>query len=260
MTTTTTTTTPKTKTILFLGATGGVALATLRRALAAGHTCIALCRTPAKLTACFPDNTPPANLRLVQGDAHDANGPVAVVDAIVFSIGARPTLRGISDPHVCEAGMRALLDALRRCRARANSNSTWTPLAWWSLLLHTAHEDKRAMERLVMDTTATTTTRTRRSSARGEEEEEPQAEEGDGPEDNDRPLVDWTLVRGSLYTDGPATEGRVRVGMEDPVRGVVHSRAVGYTISREDVGKWVWENCLCADDGKWVGKAATITY
>ncbi|AEO69747.1 uncharacterized protein THITE_2120466 [Thermothielavioides terrestris NRRL 8126] len=304
MTTTTTTTTPKTKTILFLGATGGVALATLRRALAAGHTCIALCRTPAKLTACFPDNTPPANLRLVQGDAHDAstlerclllppadadaenngnsNGPVAVVDAIVFSIGARPTLRGISDPHVCEAGMRALLDALRRCRARANSNSTWTPprlvvvsttgisahqrdvplpmLPLYRLLLHTAHEDKRAMERLVMDTTATTTTRTRRSSARGEEEEEPQAEEGDGPEDNDRPLVDWTLVRGSLYTDGPATEGRVRVGMEDPVRGVVHSRAVGYTISREDVGKWVWENCLCADDGKWVGKAATITY
>jgi NAD(P)-dependent dehydrogenase (short-subunit alcohol dehydrogenase family) len=118
-------TTPKQQpqTILFLGATGGVGLSTLRRSLAAGHTCLALCRTPSKLAAHFP-SPPPANLHLIPGNAHDATtlatsclrnptDRTRLVDTIVFSIGARPTLRGMDDPHVCETGMAALLAALK---------------------------------------------------------------------------------------------------------------------------------------------------
>ncbi|KAK4244033.1 oxidoreductase AflX [Corynascus novoguineensis] len=260
------------KTILFLGATGGVGLSALRRSLAANHTCIALCRTPSNLTSqLMPQGqTPPANLHIVQGDAHDAAviarclSPTAAadrsggpVDTVVFSIGARPTLRGMSDPHVCERGITALLAALRETReARSTQGGKGqgqgkeqkkvrlmvvsttgisdvtrdVPLAMlplYKVMLHTAHMDKRAMERLVMAS-------------------------GDA--------TDWTIVRGSLYTNGPATEGLVRVGMDDPVRGVLETKpAIGYTISREDVGKWVFDECIEGSD-KWVGKAAMITY
>ncbi|KAK4150691.1 oxidoreductase AflX [Chaetomidium leptoderma] len=252
------------KTILFLGATGGVGLSTLRRSLAANHTCVALCRTPSKLSAEFPNNNPPANLHLVQGDALDADvlarcllvGPAPssdrrLVDTIIFSIGGRPTLRGMSDPHVCENGMAALLRALREVMTTKSATTTKPkppprlvavsttgitdqardiPLPMVPLykgLLHTPHKDKKAMERLVMDAGVET--------------------------------VAWTLIRGSLYTNGPATEGLVREGMEDPVTGVVTSTAVGYTISREDVGKWVFENCV-EGGTKWVGKAAVLSY
>jgi nucleoside-diphosphate-sugar epimerase len=243
------------QTILFLGATGGVGLSTLRLSLAAQHTCLALCRTPSKLAAHFP-SPPPANLHLIAGNAHDASALAAsclrnpsdrtrLVDTVVFSIGARPTLRGKFDPHVCETGMAALLAALKQCREEDGSggkvrlvavSSTgisdygrdlpWLMMPLYKVLLHMPHADKRAMERLV----------------RGSGE-----------------WTEWTLVRGSLYTDGPATEGLVREGMEDPVAGVVESVAVGYTISREDVGKWVFENCV-EGGRKWVGKAAAITY
>lgn len=275
------------KTILFLGATGGCGLSALRRSLAAGHTCVALCRTPSNLTTQLglgdnSDNNPidlPPNLRIVQGDAHDADvlarclrvdndssdGPSRLVDAVVSSIGARPTLRGMSDPHVCEKGVAALLAALRRCRAELNdsqanavgssnkkirtgphivvvSSTGITPLGrdlplpmvpLYRLLLAGAHRDKRAMEEALI---------------RGE---------GVGEQ--------WTIVRGSLFMGGEEAteEGAVRVGVEDPVRGVVESRAVGYTISREDVGKWIFENLIAAGEeaaGKWVRKAATVTY
>ncbi|KAH6839572.1 hypothetical protein B0I37DRAFT_237209 [Chaetomium sp. MPI-CAGE-AT-0009] len=261
---------PSRKTILFLGATGGVGLSALRRSLAAGHTCIALCRTPANLTAQLNNTntdttTTPSNLHIIQGDAHDADvlhtcltttAGARVVDTIVFSIGAKPTWRGMSDAHVCERGMEALLEALRRRRRAEEEGTTTTgrekkvprlvavsstgissvardvPLALaglYRVLLHTPHVDKKAMEGLVME-----------AGRAGE--------------------VEWTLVRGSLYTSGPATEGLVRVGVEDPVKGVLEREAVGYTISREDVGKWVFEECLEKDGREWVGKAAILTY
>jgi len=253
----TTPTTPR-KTLLFLGATGGVGLSALRRALAADHTCVALCRTPSKLAALFPSAAPPANLHLVEGNAHDEaalakallvpSDKSRLVDGIVFSIGAKPTLRGMDDPTVCEVGMTALLAALRKVRgdgatgakpllvavsstgiSDAGRDLPLLMVPLYKLLLATAHRDKKRMEGLAV---------------KG-------GEEG---------LVEWTLIRGSLYTDGPATEGKVREGMEDVVKGVVESEAVGYTISREDVGKWVFENLIEGDSGKWFGKAATLTY
>jgi hypothetical protein len=277
--------TRKPKTILFLGATGGCGLSALRRSLSAGHTCIALCRTPSNLTSQLPGGTNPPNLHIEQGNAHDVDTLMrclvitptptttttttttttpTLVDTIIFSIGAKPTLRGkggMSDPHVCEKGMTALLTALQRIRSEHNlkimgtprivavSSTGITPLArdlpWlmmpmYKLLLSTAHRDKKAMEDLLVE-------------GMGKDEE-------------------WTIIRGSLYMSGPETEGLVRVGVEDPVEGRVESLAVGYTISREDVGKWIFENLI--QDGKmgeggiegegdgrrWVRKAVTITY
>jgi nucleoside-diphosphate-sugar epimerase len=262
-------TTPQTpkKTILFLGATGGVGLSALRRSLAAGHTCIALCRTPANLTAQLNNTTTPSNLHIIGGNAHSVadlhtcfTHPSTVssggVDIIVSSIGARPTLRGMSDAHVCGKGMQALLEALRKQREEGNGNGDGdgkavkvprlvvvsttgisdvardVPLlvtGLYKVLLHTPHTDKKKMEKMV-----------REAGKAGE--------------------VEWTIVRGSLYTNGPATEGLVRVGVEDPVKGVLEKEALGYTISREDVGKWVFDECLDKEGREWVGKAAILTY
>ncbi|KZL85278.1 fungal specific transcription factor domain-containing protein [Colletotrichum incanum] len=245
-----------TKTILFLGATGGCGLSALRRSLDAGFTCIALCRTPSKLTSVLPSAKYP-NLRVEGGNAHDADvvashvvsplDATRFVDVVVSSIGAWFELRkmNLEDVHVCEKGMFVLLDAIRKLRAEKavsgnpriiGLSSTGiskfgrdTPLVIAPLykgLLHTPHEDKRAMEELLFASSEA-----------------------------------WTVVRASFLSNGKEQpSSAVRVGVEDPVKGV-EELAIGYTIAREDVGKWMFENILQKDgNDKFVRKVATVTY
>lgn len=63
----------------------------------------------------------------------------------------------------------------------------------------------------------------------------------------------WVMVRPTLLTNGAALgEGKVRAGMDG-------APAVGYTISRDDVGKWIFENFV--KEGKaWVGQKVSLTY
>ncbi len=64
----------------------------------------------------------------------------------------------------------------------------------------------------------------------------------------------FVVVRASLLTDGKARGGeKVRVGVEE-------KPAVGYTISRGDVGLWVFENLVLGEGGKYVGQKVSITY
>ncbi|OLN85838.1 hypothetical protein CCHL11_09947 [Colletotrichum chlorophyti] len=244
------------KTILFLGATGGCGLSALRRSLDAGFTCIALCRTPTKLTTVLSPETYP-NLRVEQGNAHDAefisrhltspHDATRFVDAVVSSIGAWFELRkmNLEDVNVCEKGMTVLLGSIKKLRSEKNitgnprvvglsstgisKSGRDTPLLIYPLykfLLHTPHEDKRRMEDLLV----------------GSDEA-------------------WTVVRASFLTNGDEQpSGKVRTGVEDPIKGV-EELAIGYTISREDVGKWIFENILQNhDNGKYVRKFATVTY
>ncbi|KAK3339873.1 hypothetical protein B0T25DRAFT_618525 [Lasiosphaeria hispida] len=245
--------TQNTKIILFLGATGGCGLSVLRRSLAAGHTCIALCRTPSTLLTKLDTPNPPPNLVLHTGNAHDPSAVflalTAPVDTILTSIGGVFTFTGltIDDPHVCETGMATLLAAIRRRRAEVGPawrprllviSSTGhtgvgprdTPLLMVPLyrgLLAVPRRDKKAMEDLLV---------------------------GEGAEEG------WTVVRPSLLTDGGS--GRVvRVGVEDPGGRRVERSEVGYTISREDVGKWVFEELIEErEPGRWLRKAVGLTY
>ncbi|KAK2037466.1 NAD(P)-binding protein [Colletotrichum somersetense] len=244
------------KTILFLGATGGCGLSALRRSLDAGFTCIALCRTPSKLASILlPEQYP--NLRIAQGNAHDADAvarhlvspmdPTRFVDVVVSSIGAWFGMRKMNfeDVHVCEKGMVILLDALGKLRAekRVSGNPCILALSTTGIskfardtpfiiaplykgLLHVPHEDKRAMEELLFASNES-----------------------------------WTVVRPSLLTNGKEQpSSAVRVGIEDPVKGV-EQLAIGYTISREDVGRWIFENVLQKDgNNEFVRKVVTITY
>ncbi len=65
----------------------------------------------------------------------------------------------------------------------------------------------------------------------------------------------FVVVRPSLLTNGKAVGGwKVRVGTEErPV--------VGYMISREDVGVWIFENLVVGGGGEgFVGQKVSITH
>lgn len=243
-------TTPKT--ILFLGATGGCGLSTLRRSLEAGHTCIALCRTPSKLSSKLPGHLL-SKLHLESGNAHDVSAvakclvnpssPSRTVDMVISSIGGAFSLKtGLDDVHVCEKGANTLLEALARVRKEGATGSPRIiglsstgitdagrdiPLLMVPLyhgLLKIPHQDKRKLEDILV---------------------------GSGEK--------WTIVRPAWLTDGPEV-GTVRAGMEDVATHRVERKEVGYTIAREDVGLWMFENLVQERDGRWVGKAASLAY
>ena len=239
-----------TKTVAFIGASIGVGLAALKHTLAAGHQCIALCRFPEKLEAVFPPGSAP-NLRILQGNAHDVEAVSKciqteggkLVDNIVSTIGSRPELTNLRniDAKVCRKGMATLLEALSLLRSRGIHGSPHitvcsttgmsrfgrdTPIAivpLYSVLLKVPHQDKTIMEDQL--------------AASGES---------------------FTIIRCSLMVNGE-TSKPVRVGIEDPKTGR-ESSAIGYTISREAVGKWVANSLILKNPSKYTNKIAMLTH
>ncbi|KAJ4258132.1 hypothetical protein NW762_008273 [Fusarium torreyae] len=238
------------KTVTFFGASTGVGLSALKHALAAGHCCIALCRTPSKLEAILSTETHP-NLRIVEGNAHDIKAVASslkkpngsIVDEIVSTIGGKPIISKltIDDPNCCRVGMTVLLDALAQIRSEGATGRPHItvfsttgmsdfgrdyPIVLYpiyAIALKVPHEDKKIMETKLADS--------------GE---------------------DYTIVRASLLVNGE-TETPVRVGIEDPKTGR-ESLEIGYTISREDCGKWVAQNLLITKVPDYVNKIVSITW
>ena len=238
------------KTVAFLGASTGVGLSALKHTLAAGHQCIALCRTPSKLTAIFPLETNP-NLQIVQGNAHDIAAVSEcllaekgkLVDEIISTIGGKfiYSQMTIDDAEVCRKGMAILLETLAQLRSGGATGNPHivvcsttgmsqfgrdVPLVLaplYHLLLKVPHRDKKIMEdRLV--------------------------ESGEN----------YTIIHASLLVDGE-TSNEIRIGIEDPKTGR-ESTAIGYTISREDTGKWVADNLVLRLDQRYVNKIVMVTY
>lgn len=109
------------------------------------------------------------------------------------------------------------------------------PLYHW--LLSVPHKDKKRMEALIL--------------AEGEKRAE------------ERVIGDFVLVRPSLLTDGARLGvAKVRVGEESGAGGAGAGKpAVGYTISREDVGGWVFDEIVSGDGAdRFAGKMVSITY
>ncbi|RAH41838.1 NAD(P)-dependent oxidoreductase [Aspergillus brunneoviolaceus CBS 621.78] len=242
-------------TIAFFGSTGGCTLHCLVLALQAGYKCNAIVRTPEKLTTLLaPYNLPaPAlkNLHIIQGSATDAaavrttllapdqtRGPSApkTVDLIISGIGSKPNFSNLlhptlENPTVCQDGMRTLLATLQ---ALQNENEVhgkpklavisttgvdskrdvpvmMLPLYNW--MLKVPHADKKAMEAMILADAAL----------------------GAG-----RALASYLVVRPSFLVEGK--DKKVRVGTEE-------EPAVGYGISRSEVGRWIFENAVLAFDG-----------
>lgn len=244
------------KTITFFGASTGCGNFALKAALAQGHTCIALLRSPAKLADLAASNP---NLIIREGNAHDATAVAKcltipgddsrLVDAIHFSIGGTmdPKTFKFTDPDVCKNGIAGLLEALTSLRRDWNAvgspllavvSTTGIsdqkrdyPLAFYPLyhwMLATPHADKKVMEE-----------RLRAGTER------------------------FIIVRPSLLIDGDKEGVKVREGLEDVSKGKLEKEEVGYTISRAAVGRWIYEKLLSVDEGAvrdWEGKAVSITW
>ncbi|KAH8742857.1 NAD(P)-binding protein [Diaporthe sp. PMI_573] len=226
------------QTILFLGATGGSGFAALRRSIAAGHSCVALCRTPSRLTDKLPKSQRNApNLRIEQGNVVDRDAlarclvrpgsPASLVDAVVFTIGAAFSFSNMSidQPHpapLVPPTIVAVSTTGMSEHGRDYPTSLWP---FYGLMLKQPHKDKTAMEALMV--------------ASGEP---------------------FTVVRASLLTNGNESNKPIRVGVEDPKAHKLESKEVGYTISREDVGKWIFDSLLAGDGRRWRDKVVSITY
>lgn len=68
----------------------------------------------------------------------------------------------------------------------------------------------------------------------------------------------YTIVQPSWLVNGE-TRREVRVGVEDPKTGP-EAQAIGYTISREDAGRWFAENLVLDSNPRYLNKIAKITY
>lgn len=240
--------------LAFYGATGGCTLAALAPALKAGYECTALARTPSKLESMLKEKDVPvetisSHLHITQGDINDltaVKGPLTMqgrpADTIFSGIGIYAMFA--KEVTICTDGMNQILTALRELKPAtrplivAISTTGLTkggekrdigllvvPLYHW--LLGKLHADKAGMEEAV----------------------EREAGKGEG----ESVIRGFTIMKPSLLTDGKMQREKVRVGTtEEP--------AVGYTVSRSDVGQWMFENLIEKEAGPWVGKKVSITY
>jgi hypothetical protein len=251
--------------IAFFGATGDCAGFTLANTLKAGYDCIALARTPAKLTESMKNkgvNTTALDqhLTIIQGDVKDVEAVKSalqlngqVVDTIVCGIGGSPQLQWslwtpvtLNDPHICQDAGNTILKALQQLKPATkplliyvsttgippngmprDEPLLFTPLYRW--MLHVPHVDKRALEN---DLAAHVNL--------------PESQKG---------IRAFVAVKASLLMDG---DGR---GLEAVRQGVPEKPAVGYTIRRQDVGLFICERLVKQDVREdWLNKGISITY
>ena len=145
------------------------------------------------------------------------------------------------DTTICQVGMRSVLTALKEVVGEmrrpphlvaisttgVSGGKRDVPVLFgplYHVLLAKPHVDKRAMEKLV----------------------EGAAVEGS--------VAGFTLVRPSLLSNGK------ELGMEKVRVGTEEDPAVGYFISRLDVGRWIFEELIVRDRGRWNGKKVSITH
>lgn len=251
--------------IAFFGATGDCAGYSLANALNAGFDCVALARTPAKLTKSMTDKgvsseTLDKHLTVVSGNVKDVeavknalqlNGQV--VDTIVSGIGGTPTLQWslwrpvvLTDNTICQDAGSTILKALVQLKpvtkpTMINVSTTgipprgsprdvplsFAPLYHW--LLAAPHKDKMMLEQRL-----------------SEHMQLPAEERG---------LNAYVNVKPSLLMDG---EGK---GLQAIREGRDDKPAVGHTIQRKDVGLWMFEKLLrngVQED--WRNRSISVTY
>ncbi|KAL4918666.1 hypothetical protein BDW62DRAFT_200556 [Aspergillus aurantiobrunneus] len=242
-------------TLAFFGATGGCTLACLAPALQAGYHCVALVRTPAKLTNLLtargiPPSTLSKHLTLIEGSTTDLNAvsqtlfppnlppPSMILSGVGgimdFSSPLSPKFIGET---ICQDTVRNILAVLRSAQSPDKprekkpvlvviSSTGLTkerdiplavvPLYHWMLKM--PHADKRVMEGLVFEEM--------------------------GRAESERAVADYVMIRPSFLTNGVSRRENVRVlkgqGEGQNTAVGICSPFVGYTICREDVGGFMF--------------------
>jgi hypothetical protein len=181
---------------------------------------------------------------------------------IISGLGAAPKFQAsllhpvtMDQPTICGDSMGVLLTALRELTQENKLNTRpflaivsttgisptrdvpWLLVPLYRIALHTPHVDKKKMESALI-------------------------EEG---LKKDSALAGFATVRASLLTSG-ASKGlkAVRVGWErhasDPSLETTPGPAIGYFISRADVGKWIFESIIQTQGGEWNRRLVTVTH
>jgi hypothetical protein len=251
-------------TILFLGATGGCTLACLIHTLQAGHPAIALARTPAKLTtlltsAGIPTSTLDALLTIHRGNAISVPDVKAALllsptppSTIISGLGAAPVFTlglnplkwlTIDNATLCGTAAATLVSALREVETENPSfpkplmcfvsttgisqGAEDVPFLMrflYHIVLAVPHVDKKEMERVFR------------------------------PEGREGGVFRAVMgVRPTLLTSGvgKGLEG-IRIGREQ-------SPELGYTVSRNDVGLFVYKTAVEGEGKGWEGDMASLT-
>lgn len=268
------------KTFAFIGATGGCTNSCLAHLLLSdlGYKAIALARTPQKLIDSLlrqpgiTESIIADKLTIIKGDAMTVadmkkillipqndgeKSPAAVVDGIISGVGAVPSLEKgkllsvkFDNPNITEQSSTTLLAALREVYAeRDQQQEGKKPLLavvsttgitekdekadvpclfkpGYHYLLATPHEDKRKMEAIITS-----------------------------PE-NQALFRAVVITKPALLTgDGNLSTAKglakIRIGTEE-------KPAVGYFISRADVGEFIWEEVCKKEEPRWFGKKVTL--
>lgn len=209
------------------------------------------------------------HLTIVQGNSKDSvkvtealkvNNVVA--DMILSGVGGVPVFKPnplrptLDDPTICQDTVSTILKALRDLNSDPDSDSSqdkkkkkkkptlvvisstgisdygrdvplaMIPLYHW--LLPIPHKDKKMMEKLLV-------------------EEIKGGDDDDG--DASSAIENFVAVRPSFLTNGRALGfGAIRAGIDR--QGKLDNSAIGYTISRADVGGWIFEGLVEDKAGK----------
>lgn len=221
-------------------------------------------RTPSKLSRLLSvHSVPQENLNIVEGNVKD---PAAVTKTllgrsiIISGVGGLPKFTPnpfsptFDEPVVCQSAARNIVSCLQEIQKSAGAEykppllaviSTTgldpkTPdLAWalvplYKILLAIPHADKEVMEEVVVA-----------------------APPG---------LLEYVIVRPGFLTNGAAGQRTVKAGYEGRVQkgdgrwGDVKGVVPGYTMSRADVGGFLFEEVVTRGGGEWKGKKVSLVY
>lgn len=218
-----------------------------------------MARTPSKLHNLLqqlnvPESAIAKYLTVTEGDIYDHEAVQKTlyldgrpVDLIVSGLGGKPRFEygikaTLDNPTICQDGVRTILSAARSCPQKPRiviisttglSDTRDVPLLMLPLyhwLLKVPHEDKKVMEKLVET-----------------EMQKPEEE---------RAIDGYLMVRPSLLVNGDGD------GLSKIKTGTDEKPAVGYYISRRDVGLWIFERIIhqaSLTEGQYWGQKVSLT-
>ena len=254
--------------IAFFGATGGCANACLVHTLNAGLHATALARDPVKLTQMLfaqgiSQTVLDDQLLIVKGDIADMTAikdvltnntirtkHIELAHQIISGVGGAPVMNRslikpvtIDNPEICAQATRNIVQALTEIRfpdkpsitvlsttgiSDVNEDVPFMLRFLYHVVLADPHKDKKEMERIITENTS--------------------------PKGVFRGAV---IVRPSLLSGDQNIEAgqgwkKLRVGTEE-------NPAVGYSVGRQDVGEWIFEQVVKTGGESHFGHRITLT-
>ncbi|EMD00239.1 hypothetical protein BAUCODRAFT_145536 [Baudoinia panamericana UAMH 10762] len=243
--------------VAFFGATGGCTNACLFNTLEGGHYASVLVRSPEKLQEQLKkrgisNNVVEKRLHIVQGDVRDVETVKQVlrygsegVDTIISGIGGIPTPQlsiirplTMTVPNICSAATETILRATAEAdldpqpllvvisaNGVLNDSPRDYPLVLTPLyrwLLNGVYDDKRQMEATLKSA---------------------------------KPKGGYLVLRPAVLSDAPGK------GLEAVRQGTAEHPVVGFGISREDVGLWMYEKLInTTNRGGFVNTGVQVSY